>query len=232
MGEVLTVLPFQNTLATFQLSGKDIVASLEHGVSGIEEGKGQFPQVSGLRYSFDGSVAPNAGRIKSVEVMEGGSWAPIDEAKTYLVATNNFTRGGGDGYELFASNAVNAYDYGPGLEQVVADYLAAHRPYTPALDGRITALAAAAPAAEASPAPAAAAPAAPAAPAETAAAPAQPASGAALPAEHTVAAGDTLWDLAEKYYGNGARWNLISDANQGLRRSLRIGQKLTIPAAN
>ena len=29
MGEVLTVLPFQNTLATFQLSGKDIVASLE-----------------------------------------------------------------------------------------------------------------------------------------------------------------------------------------------------------
>ena len=37
MGEVLTVLPFQNTLATFQLSGKDIVASLEHGVSAIED---------------------------------------------------------------------------------------------------------------------------------------------------------------------------------------------------
>jgi len=138
MGEVLTVLPFQNTLATFQLSGKDIVASLEHGVSGVGEGKGQFPQVAGLRYRFDKSVAPYGGRITSVEVMEGGSWSPIDEAKTYLVATNNFTRGGGDGYELFANNAVNAYDFGPGLEQVVADYLAAHRPYTPALDGRIT----------------------------------------------------------------------------------------------
>ena len=47
MGEVLTVLPFQNTLATFQLTGKDIVASLEHGVSMIEEGKGAFPQVAG-----------------------------------------------------------------------------------------------------------------------------------------------------------------------------------------
>ena len=29
MGEVLTVLPFQNTLATFQISGKDLVAALE-----------------------------------------------------------------------------------------------------------------------------------------------------------------------------------------------------------
>ena len=83
MGEVLTVLPFQNTLATFQLTGKDIVASLEHGVSMIEEGKGAFPQVAGLKYSFDKSVAPNAGRVKSVEVMENGAWAPIDEAKLY-----------------------------------------------------------------------------------------------------------------------------------------------------
>ena len=138
MGEVLTVLPFQNTLATFQLTGKDIVASLEHGVSMIEEEKGAFPQVAGLKYSFDKSVAPNAGRIKSVEVMENGAWSPIDETKLYTVATNNFTRGGGDGYKLFADNAQNAYDYGPGLEQVVADYLTAHRPYTPKLEGRIT----------------------------------------------------------------------------------------------
>src|SRR5690606_17419990 len=178
MGEVLTVLPFQNTLATFGLSGKDIVASLEHGVGGIEEGQGRFPQVAGMRYTFDMSVAPNEGRIKSVEVMEGGNWAPIDEAKTYLVATNNFTRNGGDGYELFETNATNVYDYGPGLEQVVADYLAAHRPYTPALDGRITVAASeqgeAAPAEPAPAEPAMTEPA-PAAPEPTEPAPAEPA---------------------------------------------------------
>jgi 5'-nucleotidase len=159
MGEVLTVLPFQNTLATFQLSGKDLKASIEAGLSEIEEGKGKFPQVAGLKYSFDKSVAPNQGRLKSLEVMEGGAWAPIDEAKTYTVATNNFVRGGGDGYTLFAKNAQNAYDYGPSLEQVVADYLAANQPYTPKLDGRITevAAAAAAPAPAAEPAPAVAA---------------------------------------------------------------------------
>ncbi len=52
-------------------------------------------------------------------------------------------RKGGDGYKVFADNAQNAYDYGPGLEQVVADYLTANRPYTPKLDGRITEIAAA-----------------------------------------------------------------------------------------
>ncbi|ESY21829.1 MULTISPECIES: bifunctional UDP-sugar hydrolase/5'-nucleotidase [unclassified Mesorhizobium] len=183
MGEVLTVLPFQNTLATFQISGKDLVAGLENGVSQVEDGGGRFPQVAGLKYSFDKSVAPNAGRVKSVEVMEGGAWAPINPDKDYLVATNNYVRQGGDGYKVFAEKAKNAYDYGPGLEQVVADYLAAHRPYTPKLDGRITEVAAtvaAAPAAEpAKPAEPAPAPAEPAKPAE--AAPAEPAM-PALPA--------------------------------------------------
>ncbi|MDP3895040.1 MAG: bifunctional metallophosphatase/5'-nucleotidase, partial [Mesorhizobium sp.] len=79
MGEVLTVLPFQNTLATFQLTGADLKASIEAGLSEIEEGKGKFPQVAGLKYSFDKSVAPNGGRLKSLEVMEGGAWVPIDE---------------------------------------------------------------------------------------------------------------------------------------------------------
>lgn len=166
MGEVLTVLPFQNTLATFQLTGKDIVASLEGGVSEIEEGKGKFPQVGGLKYSFDKSVKPNEGRIKSVEVMEGGAWKAIEPEKVYTVATNNFVRGGGDGYKLFAENAQNPYDFGPSLEQVVADYLTANRPYTPKLEGRITEVGAAAAA------PAEAAPAAEPAPAVAAAEPA------------------------------------------------------------
>ncbi|TIV65021.1 MAG: multifunctional 2',3'-cyclic-nucleotide 2'-phosphodiesterase/5'-nucleotidase/3'-nucleotidase, partial [Mesorhizobium sp.] len=89
MGEVLTVLPFQNTLATFKISGKDLVAGLENGLSQIEDGAGRFPQVAGLKYAFDKSVAPNAGRVKSVEVMENGAWAPINPDKQYVVATNN-----------------------------------------------------------------------------------------------------------------------------------------------
>ncbi|MFD9902364.1 5'-nucleotidase C-terminal domain-containing protein [Mesorhizobium sp. NPDC059025] len=154
MGEVLTVLPFQNTVATFKIPGKTVVGALEHGVSGVEEGKGQFPQVAGLKYSFDRSAPANAGRIKSVEVMEGGQWKPIDPAKEYIVATNNYVRQGGDGYKLFIDGK-DAYDYGPSLEQVVADYVGAHSPYTPKLEGRITEVGATQPAETAKPADAA-----------------------------------------------------------------------------
>ena len=139
MGEVLTVLPFSNTLATFQLTGADIVASLENGLSQIEDGAGRFPQVAGLQYTFDKSQPSGARIVGDVLVADGDEWVPIDPAATYGVVTNNYMRTGGDGYALFDSNAVNPYDFGPPLEQVVADYIAKlGGTYTPYTDGRIT----------------------------------------------------------------------------------------------
>lgn len=138
MGEVLTVLPFQNTLATFQISGAGVVEALENGVSQLEDGAGRFAQVAGLKYTFD-AAAEVGSRISDVMVVDGDGWAAIDASATYGVVTNNYVRGGGDGYSIFAEDAMNAYDYGPGLEVVVADYLAENLDYTPYLDGRITA---------------------------------------------------------------------------------------------
>ncbi len=132
MGEVFTVLPFQNTLATFELTGAGIVEALENGVSAVEEGAGRFPQVSGMSYTFDLSQEPGS-RIS--EVMVGGE--PIDPEAVYGVVSNNYMRGGGDGYSSFTT-AENAYDFGPGLEQVVADYIGENSPYTPYTDGRIS----------------------------------------------------------------------------------------------
>jgi len=136
-GEVLTVLPFQNTLATFQLSGAGVIAALENGVSRIEDGAGRFPQVAGLRFTWNASAEPGA-RIVDVMVADGDGFTPIDPEATYGLVSNDFMRNGGDGYSVFASDAINAYDFGPGLELVVADYLAANAPYQPFLDGRIT----------------------------------------------------------------------------------------------
>ncbi|NDV86489.1 multifunctional 2',3'-cyclic-nucleotide 2'-phosphodiesterase/5'-nucleotidase/3'-nucleotidase [Aurantimonas aggregata] len=139
MGEVLTVLPFQNTLSTFKLTGADIKAALENGVSQVEEGGGRFPQVSGLKFTWSKTAAPGS-RIDSVEVKEGDAFVPLDPAKTYLVVSNNFLRGGGDGYSVFAEKGLEAYDYGPTLEDVVAAYLSRDTaPYEPYTDGRITA---------------------------------------------------------------------------------------------
>ena len=137
MGEVLTVLPFQNTLSTFKLTGSDVIAALENGVSQVEEVKGRFAQVAGVRYAWTRSVAPNQGRILEVMVQAGGGWAPIDPDKLYGVVANNYVRGGGDGYVVFAESAIDPYDFGPSLDDVVAEYLAAGGAYEPYLDGRI-----------------------------------------------------------------------------------------------
>jgi 5'-nucleotidase / UDP-sugar diphosphatase len=174
MGEVLTVLPFQNTVATFQLKGEDIRAALENGVSQIDDGAGRFMQVSGLKYSFDRSK-PAGGRVVSVEVKEGDAFVPLDPAKTYIVAANNYVRTGGDGFKVFATKAINAYDFGPNLEEAVAAYITANSPYKPYTDGRISEVTPAgyvAPAKPAAPAPAATAPAPAATPAPAPAAPA------------------------------------------------------------
>ncbi|NOD29916.1 bifunctional metallophosphatase/5'-nucleotidase [Ruegeria atlantica] len=137
MGEVLTVLPFQNTLSTFEITGQTVIDALENGVSQVEEVKGRFPQVAGLRFTWDPSVAPNEGRIIDVMVAEGDGFVPIDPNKTYLVVTNNYVRNGGDGYSMFEGDDKNAYDFGPDLADVTAEYLAANAPYQPYVDGRI-----------------------------------------------------------------------------------------------
>lgn len=273
-GEVITVLPFQNTLATFEATGADIVKALENGVSQIDQGAGRFPQVAGLKFSFDQSK-PVGSRVSDVQVKEGDNFAPIDQAKTYKVATNNFMRAGGDGYSIFKEGK-NAYDYGPDLADVTAEFLAAHSPYKPYTDGRVTEIgatiaqapaaepatpapapAAPAPATEPAPAPATPAPAtepAPAAPATpapttepvpaapapaTPAAPApapEPAPAASAPATttpstHVIAAGDTFWDLAVTFYGDGTLWRKLSEANGSPNpRHLTVGKEIEVPA--
>ncbi|MBB5535351.1 5'-nucleotidase C-terminal domain-containing protein [Rhizobium giardinii] len=225
MGEAITVLPFQNTLSTFQIKGADIVAALENGVSQIEEGGGRFPQVAGLKFAFDRSK-PVGSRISNVEVKEGEAFVALDPAKAYNVVSNNYMRNGGDGYSIFKTKAENAYDYGPGLETVLADYLAAHNPYRPMTEGRITEIAAATettPSAQASTDTAA----------QTATPEAKPAAEAAAGTEtrHVIAKGDTLWGLAKAVYGNGELWKTIAAANGNpVPEKLEIGKELQIPA--
>lgn len=237
MGEVLTVLPFQNTVATFQLKGEDIRAALENGVSQIDDGAGRFMQVSGMKYSFDRSK-PAGSRVVSVEVKEGDAFVPLDPTKTYIVAANNYVRTGGDGFKVFATKAINAYDFGPNLEEAVAAYITANSPYKPYTDGRIAevtpagyvapakpAAAATTAAPAATPAPAPAAPATPAPPTTT------PAAAAAAASKYVVEKGDSLWKIAAEKYGDGALWQRIAKANTLKHPNhIEIGEELELPA--
>ena len=137
LGEVFTVLPFQNTLATFQIKGAAIKDALENAVAQYDDPDkdGRFAQVAGMTFVINKDNASGQ-RITDIMVSESGSFVPLDADKTYGVVTNNFVRNGGDGYAMF-KDGMNAYDYGPDLADVVVDYMVSQGSYAPYKDGRI-----------------------------------------------------------------------------------------------
>ena len=135
MGEILTILPFQNTLSTFDVSGATLLKALGNGVSQVEDGAGRFPQVAGLSYAFDPKNDVGK-RVRDVLVPQGGAAVPLDPTYMYSGVSNNYIRSGGDGYKMFKT-AQNVYDFGPDLADVVAQYMARNTPYQPYLAGRI-----------------------------------------------------------------------------------------------
>lgn len=54
------------------------------------------------------------------------------------------------------------------------------------------------------------------------------------PKTHTVVYGDCLWNIAKKYYGDGAKYTVIYNANKKIIGSnpnvIKVGQVLTIPS--
>ena len=113
LGDVMDALPFGNTLATLSLTGADLRAAILHGLS--LAGRGGFAQWAGMR--LDGVAI----EVRAAD----GHWTPLDPARRYLVATNNFLRSGGDGYTMLRDGAIDPYDAGPGLAELFATALAA-----------------------------------------------------------------------------------------------------------
>jgi 5'-nucleotidase/UDP-sugar diphosphatase len=99
--DILSELPFGNSTSLVEITGADIKAALENGVSQLEQRAGRFPQVSGLTFEVE-SKAPVGSRIANIKV----NGEPIDPAKKYKVATNNFMLAGGDGYAAFTRGRV------------------------------------------------------------------------------------------------------------------------------
>jgi 5'-nucleotidase len=132
-GDVLAVLPFGNTLATLTIRGGAIRVALENGLSRLPVLAGRFPQVAGLRFTFD-PAAPPGQRLRDVRMADG----PLDPDRAYRVVTNNFMRAGSDGYSVLREAALEAYDDGPPLEEVVADHITGRGRVAPVLDGRIS----------------------------------------------------------------------------------------------
>jgi 2',3'-cyclic-nucleotide 2'-phosphodiesterase (5'-nucleotidase family) len=130
---ILAEMPFGNTTVLLEIKGEHIKAALENGVSQVRELGGRFPQVSGIVAEVD-LKEPVGSRVKSVKI----NGEPLDPAKTYKLATNDFMARGGDGYRAFTEGKslidVSASQL---MASQVIDYIAKAGKVSPKVEGRI-----------------------------------------------------------------------------------------------
>ena len=137
IGDVFAVLPFGNTVVTRTVTGAQLWAALENGVSQISSATctgadGRFPQISGFKFTFKCSN-PVGSRVLSVSLTDD---TPIPaDSTTYTFATNNFVNAGGDFYSVLndgqGTTRENMFD-------VTLAYIQDLGVITPTIDGRIT----------------------------------------------------------------------------------------------
>lgn len=126
-GDLLSVIPFGNTLVMREITGERLLAALEHGVS--EEG-GQGPRLlhtAGLRYVVD-AARPAGSRIVRAEILDEKDTAtPLDLKARYVIVTIEYLARGGDAYAMLKDSKVI-----PSPEPiditVVEDFLKKHSP--------------------------------------------------------------------------------------------------------
>ena len=147
--DIYTSLPFDNYIVAIKLTGRQIREALEHGVSGVEEEEGRFPQISGLTFKYSPS-GERGSRIKEIFV----AGQSINFEKEYIVATNDFLAVGGDGYKVFGEAIKTSKDFsviggtmkgekvvyshsGKWLRDGVVEYIKEKGRIAPKVEGRI-----------------------------------------------------------------------------------------------
>ena len=131
--DLMAEMPFGNAVVLLEVSGAALLAALEYGVSGVEANAGRFPQLSGLRVTYD-PTARAGSRIHSIEI--GGR--PLEPGRRYRLATVDYLSQGGDGYDdLRAAKVLVDASGGPLLVNVVAEAIGRGGPLSAVPEGRI-----------------------------------------------------------------------------------------------
>ncbi|MDF2530720.1 MAG: yfkN [Clostridia bacterium] len=129
MGLMYELMPFDNTLFTMDLTGKQVREALEHGIMPATFKAGQF---SGVMVKYD-SAKPAGERIVEVRMLDGSL---LDDNKIYKVVTNDFQAGGGDGYVMFKEGK-NSVDTGIPVRDALVKEIRSKGTISPADDGRM-----------------------------------------------------------------------------------------------
>ncbi len=114
--DLLKVQPFSNTVGVATLSGAELLAYLQ-AAARMTPGSGGYPQTAGLQMRIENNVL--------IEARVAGQ--PIDAARSYRLAVNNFTAIGGDGYPKLNDHP-GYVDSGFNDAEVLRAYIAEHSP--------------------------------------------------------------------------------------------------------
>lgn len=135
LGDIYTIHPFGNVFSVIEVTGSQIWAALENGVSRYPS-DGRWPHVSGMKFTVD-VTKPAGSRIVSITNLEGVA-VPKDGTK-FTLALTDFVAKGGDGYNMFDVSKLQVRDLDA---EVIAEALradaAAGKITEMKLDGRIT----------------------------------------------------------------------------------------------
>ena len=149
--------PFGNTIVLVKIKGSVLKQALERGASALigpndpRDPKtvvsGAFLQVSGLKFTIDVRKTPQQIDMDTEEIVVPGervsdvyvNGEPLDMDKEYTVAINSWMAGGGDGYFMFKHLPIDKkYDTSITIPEVLEEYIRAHTPIAPKVEGRIT----------------------------------------------------------------------------------------------
>ncbi len=113
LGDLYTVMPFDNELFIAAMTGAQVRAALEHGIANERFGTLQF---SGLRVAYS-AAAPPGSRVVSATLADG---SPLLPDAVYQVAVSDFLVAGGDEYGMIKAAAGHANTY-RSLRDVLAE---------------------------------------------------------------------------------------------------------------
>lgn len=139
-GEVFAVLPFGNRTVIETLTGAQLTQAFLNGFSPVCNpaiATGRFPQVSGLKVDFHcNGLNPVVEGIWKAPNGPSGTLTPVGPTDTVRFVTNDFMLTGGDGYTVFGEGT-NIQQPGDGLLEVTIEYITAHSPVAPVVEGRL-----------------------------------------------------------------------------------------------
>ncbi|XP_058453625.1 apyrase-like [Malaya genurostris] len=135
--DIVTAVPYENTMDTFDLEGRYLWEALEYSAS--RHNSADFLQVSGLHIMYN-ITKPVGRRLISVDVRcrvcRVPRYEPLDMNKVYRLAVAGWIGNGGNGYSMFSEHRTNLR-IGPLDIVVLEEYVTKMTPILQGTDGRI-----------------------------------------------------------------------------------------------